>query len=366
MPEQDFSNKPRTRKAPSAKATPVPDESGDDDDGSDQEETAVDEEIVDEPGPSKKRKRAATKPAPSSNPKRQKKASKPTPAPTRASRRTAYLSQQGVYTPTRVFALSKLRGYYEIATVYSLVRSGINYADTYTVRFAKGDEAVISAHNMRQAILRKGDEVIPPGHQRSFRVAEDMSETAHSVDVDMNGERQSFKLSDLKLACASIRCRWNDRMINEIELVFKVGPGKLKSSATPTPNNKLELIAGSSKWPLHRTALMVTLNSNDAEYYAKQKSEIVEKVANGGGQVIDDFTTVLQMEGKLSNGGQCWIIKRDDVKWIGDDIDRLFLVADECNHKPKFLLALALGIPCLSLSWLWDIVEVIGPFLITI
>jgi thiamine monophosphate kinase len=35
-----------------------------------------------------------------------------------------------------------------------------------------------------------------------------------------------------------------------------------------------------------------------------------------------------------------------------NDIHQVFLVSDAPNAKPRFLTALALGIPCLSVEWL--------------
>lgn len=81
-------------------------------------------------------------------------------------------------------------------------------------------------------------------------------------------------------------------------------------------------------------------------------------IKHTGSTVFDDWGSIIKMEGRHSNANHRWVIEKSDVSWTGsDDIERVFLLADDANQKPKFLIALALGIPCVHVSWLHDSVS---------
>ena len=55
----------------------------------------------------------------------------------------------------------------------------------------------------------------------------------------------------------------------------------------------------------------------------------------------------------FANANKRWTMSPKNLDFTGKDgIDRVFLLADSYNEKPKYLLALALGIPCVSLDWI--------------
>ena len=57
-----------------------------------------------------------------------------------------------------------------------------------------------------------------------------------------------------------------------------------------------------------------------------------------------------------------WIIRKADVRYKGK-AEQIFLVADEATPKGKYLLALALGIPCLEKEWVEKSVEAVSFFI---
>ena len=76
-------------------------------------------------------------------------------------------------------------------------------------------------------------------------------------------------------------------------------------------------------------------------------------VKESGGAVISDWADIFSLQGQHSNGGKRWVISKDDVRFTRKDgLERVFLLSDNFNGKPKYLLALALGIPCVSVEWL--------------
>ena len=65
------------------------------------------------------------------------------------------------------------------------------------------------------------------------------------------------------------------------------------------------------------------------------------------------WSEVFGLQGKLAAGGKRWSMRKEDVKYIGKNgVARLLLLSDDYCNRPKFLMALAFGIPCISFDWL--------------
>ena len=81
-----------------------------------------------------------------------------------------------------------------------------------------------------------------------------------------------------------------------------------------------------------------------------------------GGVVLDDWTCIFGMEGVVEQKGARWVLRQGDIRWrekTGQGVDKVFLISDDFHQKPKYLVALALGIPCLSVDWLKAYVETV-------
>jgi len=108
---------------------------------------------------------------------------------------------------------------------------------------------------------------------------------------------------------------------------------------------------------LNRTGLVVTLSPGNKNW-EKIRENVMLAIKNNGGTVIEDWSCIFPMDGIHSNSNKRWVAVADDVQWVPKDgIQRVFLLADDANQKPKFLIALALGIPCLSFDWLHATVD---------
>jgi hypothetical protein len=178
------------------------------------------------------------------------------------------------------------------------------------------------------------------------------------VSVSVDDEIEELRTSDIVIAPKTIAYAWKDRTLTP-DSIITTKPIKL----SPTPST----IASGPSARSHRrkilakTGLVITLSSSNNQW-EKDKENIMAAVKNTGGTVIDDWASIFRMEGRHSHLNNRWVIEKSDVKWIGrDDIERVFLLADNANQKPKFLIALALGIPCVCVTWLHDSVSVVSP-----
>jgi len=312
-------------------------------------------------GPSTgKRKRGA--PATKSKTSRvnTKASTKATPITRQAKRlRTASINPGGNMAPTRVFALWKQDGHFYSGIVHS--HEG---GSRYLVRFDDETDATVNINQMRLCELRVGDSILLPNSTRNCKVVDVTKvDSDRIVGVSVDDEIEELQVSDIMIANKTITYAWKDRALTSDSIVPVVKPVRVKLSPTPS---KLSVASGPSgrgsrQKVLAKTGLVITLSSCNSRW-EKDKENVMAAVKNTGGTVIDDWASIFRMEGKHSHSNNRWVIEKSDVKWIGgDDIEKVFLLADNANQKPKFLIALALGIPCVCVSWLHDSVSVVSP-----
>ncbi|KAI8998642.1 hypothetical protein BD414DRAFT_475647 [Trametes punicea] len=338
----------------------IPDQEDDDKDT----QPAEDEMDVDLPeAPAKprrnsKRKRTVSSSARKNSIKTPKEESR-TPASRPTKRLKSASNARGASgTATRVFALWKQDGHYYSGTVHSLVSTG-----RYDIRFDDGDSAHVELKHMRACRLREGDNVLLQGKAKAVVVrapscgpSGHQAEDTVTVDLDEDGE-ETAQVQTLRLATRTVSSEWGDRMLAE-DIVSPVVKPKL-SRASPTPSRLSVPSEGSvrgGRKPLNKTGLVITLSPNrDGE---KERETLMADIRRNGGVVLDDWTSLFAMDGTIAQKGHRWCLKADDIQWRDrSDVDRAFLISDEHTHKPKFLMALALGIPCLSVDWLRSIVR---------
>ena len=313
------------------------------------------------PGPSsRKRKRAPSTKAPGANamgaPKRSKRLNA-TPA-TRTRLRSAVsntASRAVADHATRVFALWKQDGHY-----YSGIIHSIEVGDKYMVKFDDGTTAVVNIDQMRRCELHVGDDVLVANRTRGSKVVNVDKATNDFVTINLDDDIVDFEIRDIRIAHKTIAYTWRDRALSADAIVATVKPTKPSPSPSKLSVTSVPPVRGYRKKVLAKTGLIVTLSAANGNW-EKDKEDVMNGVKNSGGFVIDDLSAVVQMEGQHSMNNNRWVIEKADAHWIGSiEIERLFLLADDPNQKPKFLIALALGIPCLSTTWLRDSVDCVG------
>ncbi|KAF9535266.1 hypothetical protein CPB83DRAFT_779065 [Crepidotus variabilis] len=337
-----------------------PSEDSDEGDGDDTE--PADEEYEEDEKPLKKRKRvqkntAATERATRGTVKRAKK-SGTTPALRGNKRlRSAGLStapRTNLAKPTRVFALWKQDCHYYPGTVHAMSTDG-----HYVVRFDDATDGHVTIDQLRLGNLRIGDDVLVANRFRASRVTGVDRLAEGFVEVMVDDDELELELSSIRIASKTIHYDWQDRILTDEMINPAMKPVKPHLSPSPSKLSMISVgpVRGSRTKVLSGTGLIVTLTAANSKW-EKEKEKVMTAVKNSGGTVVDDLNTIFKMEGRHTHGNNAWLIKKKDAQWIGDEeIQRLFLIADEPNQKPKYLIALALGIPCLETTWLYESVD---------
>lgn len=265
---------------------------------------------------------------------------------------------------TRVFAFWSGNSLYYSGVIHEHMNG-----NEYNVKFDDGNEGVVSTDDMRTHNLRVGDLVRIDNKAKDHKVVQ-VNNRTDIVSVDILGEAEELPLKEIGISAKMIASMWQDRQVDKraITPVMRI----MDTKPTPSPSRSAasfrSLNAKGSR-PSHKflqkVGLIVSLsgnNTNDRTKDGRSRSDILNAVRDSGGVVVDDLFKYLRMD--ISYSSNRWIGELADIQWIGEpkELDRLFLLADDCNLKPKYLMALALGIPCLSINWLYSCLEVVSFF----
>ncbi|KIO13688.1 hypothetical protein M404DRAFT_993230 [Pisolithus tinctorius Marx 270] len=285
-----------------------------------------------------------------------------TPAPGARSikrlRSGASTSRAASEPATRVFALWKQDGHYYSGVVHSaLPRRG---STKYLVKFDDGTEDEVELKNMRCCEPNVGDNVIVSNGARGkvsdVRELESRGTFLVNVDDGKKTMTSEVELADIRIANRALQNQWKNRILNPEAIVTVVKPRLLTDTATPS-HQSLASLSGRPQRELAKTGFVVTLSPKNSNPEQTKKSTI-SAIEQHGGELIDDWSSVFTMEGRHSQSNKRWTVTPDDFHFKeGVALDRVFLLADDANQKPKFLIALALGIPCLSFEWLTKVTK---------
>lgn len=252
-------------------------------------------------------------------------------------------------TATRVFALWKQDAAYFSGIVFERV----GLLDRFKVNFDDGDEDLVDLKNLRQLELQVGDRVsIIESHEKAI-VANVDGQHQDIVTVRLTDDSSTeleIKVSGLKIQSRAIRSQWGDRTMNADEIVTLVSRIKRGTPTTSLRNSSASL----GKKVLSKVGIVVTLSVG--RDWEREKDTITRIIRTNGGAVLDDWCDIFSLAGEYSFNKKRWVITSDNIGTkLKDDIHQVFLVSDAANAKPRFLTALALGIPCLSVEWLRDL-----------
>ncbi|KAH9063350.1 hypothetical protein EDB87DRAFT_174484 [Lactarius vividus] len=249
-------------------------------------------------------------------------------------------------TATRVFALWK----HEAAYFSGIICERVGPIDRFKIQFDDGDEDVVDLKNLRRLELRVGDRVSVIESQEKAMVADVDGQTQGTVLVQPTDAPESefeVEVNGIKIQSRAISAQWQDRTIGVDEIVTLVPTTKAE-----TPSSWRNSSAGLNKKLLAKVGIVVTMSVG---YYdrEKEKESILRDIRNIGGTVLDDWSDIFSLAGEYSSNKKRWVITSDSIGTETKlDIHQVFLVSDAANAKPRYLTALALGIPCVSVTWL--------------
>ena len=266
----------------------------------------------------------------------------------------------------RVFALWSADSHYYPGYISGPASSG----GRYLVHFDDGTKENVLLENMRRGVLRVGDDVISKESNRSCKVVGLVDDDKNAVVILARGQKKTAKIANICLAHRTVASpEWEDRKLAPVDFAAQVKmAGKMRPSPTPS-RLSVPLVALKAGVPgmLEGDAFVITTCPAEKTANPKlgDKVELKKLIQKHGGEVVDEFSSVLEVSGQPSMQNNRWIYKADGVRWKDDSaIQRLWLIADDASQTGKYLTALALGVPCISAEWMYQCDRKVSPSLI--
>ncbi|KAG8929144.1 hypothetical protein FRC02_005944 [Tulasnella sp. 418] len=242
----------------------------------------------------------------------------------------------------------------------------------FKVNFDDGESRDVEPHQLRRGDLRIGDIInfkttgytgVGPVHDISL-----WPEGPLKVLLVRKGKEDiviDISTKEFKIPLARVTHAWSDRLVDIDALrsavkagrstVVKLAPiqTRARRTATTVSRHSVRPISATRQTPVPENrkvfsgiAFVITIiSSKNAD---KDKKQLTTLINNGGGQVYDNWNQLYAL--KTSAGRPA---SRDDFKWSckKKDVGTVLLLSDRPSHTPKYLMALALGVPCVSTRW---------------
>lgn len=229
--------------------------------------------------------------------------------------------------PVRVFAKTKA-GEWWPANVTGRTSTG------FSVDFDDATSCVVGLQDLRAFQLLVGDEgFIDVGEtMRFFAISEAGTVDAEEVVVVFGDdeEEEVLPVGSIRFLGKYVRTNWEDRRLTDDLRV--AGP-----AGRAAPGVKREGIFA------EYTFVPTGHADGDSELNALKRA---------GGSVLKGWEEVFNFN---KNGDS---LRGDAVKlWDGANLGRLFLLSKDAKPTPKYLIAIALGVPCVRVEWTVDSIK---------
>ena len=270
----------------------------------------------------------------------------------------AYYSQNNRYYPAWVHALSGSRAH--VKYFDGDEDTSVSISKLYRLNFQIEDTVCYEINSTKQATIVDVSDI---ASKDEIRVC--------IMDGPRRKDYETVSVGDIHIPSRVVQSQWKDRAIDELEIM--PATGRKQPRATPSPSKTSMLSRSSSRQmgnrdianhALDRYGFVITLSVGDNR--AREKEALEATVTRLGGVVLEDWSKLLSLDGKHSGkGNKQWSLESKDVKYAPsrdpktasaiDAVEKVFLLSDKENKKPRYLLALALGIPCVSAEWLDEV-----------
>lgn len=80
------------------------------------------------------------------------------------------------------------------------------------------------------------------------------------------------------------------------------------------------------------------------------KASLIPRIRRGGGKIVEDWLDILSFGSGHSSLQWRGVVKEGDV-------DQILVLSREATQFPKYMMALAIGVPCISIQWALDRLE---------
>ncbi|KAI0035935.1 hypothetical protein K488DRAFT_42135 [Vararia minispora EC-137] len=223
---------------------------------------------------------------------------------------------------------------------------------TYAIRFDDGEDACVDLQHLRRCELRPGDEVYHNQEGLATTVrAGDLTGPKSKVTIEAKGETTTVNLAELSVSGKVIAVRWEDRKLRAEDVV----PNSVNWVDTPTPSRRSTANGFGDTFEGFGFVLSSLADPKEKE---RRTANLKRLIQSQGGTIVEDWSEIYPIEqGQWSQRNSRWEAKASEIRYKEPAFSKVFLVSDIESTKPKYLMALALGVPCLDESRMKEFAE---------
>lgn len=278
---------------------------------------------------------------PSKDSKRPTTSKQATPTPHRASSS----SKHHPIPVTEVFGLWREDGFYYHGLVTEFLEP-----DRFRILFDDNQTDVVHIDQMRRNELRPKDEVYVDN--RSFTVRRIDGD---QVYLDSTFGKASSGIGLLRIPSNTIASCWNDRRVDLDQVKPRQALARPRAASLVTTSSKTCPLFQGHGFVITKSVPKSSKRST-AELEELDVETVQRLIRTHGGTVVEDWSSVINFDGQHSSP-HCWSLERAQCQWRGGEdknnkIDKIFLLSNDHCTKPKFLTAIALGVPCVDTEFI--------------
>ncbi|KAF9265467.1 hypothetical protein L218DRAFT_140158, partial [Marasmius fiardii PR-910] len=244
----------------------------------------------------------------------------------------------------QVFALSKADGHYFAGRLLHRDSSGNCF-----VEFRDRSTALLQLDQIRRLELRLGDEVLWEEEMVGWTVTGFHldSKGQHQVTTELYGTKTCHRLEEIRITACSIISQWEDRKLNPASAMILSLPIRDDGSVKPSTSAVKPSAEKPRPTQFLREFAIIGTHINE---------QTLRELSVTGARNTSHWTDVINFGEHREE--RRWRLLREESGKVQsrnlEGISRIFMVANAPYATPKYLMALALGVPCVSLAWLTE------------
>lgn len=257
------------------------------------------------------------------------------------------ISMEEIKTPfIRVLALYN-SSYYPGTIIH---REGTLYRVVYDDNYVES----VNLSDLRRLELHQGDDVRwGQGKWEHGKVKEfidkppvaNVRQYSLKVAESRNGKMIEPEAAIFWVTKSNIKT-WDDRKFELADLELIPSSVVAESPTTRANSNRMAKPSTQKDEFWSKAGFVITGSSQSAD-----RARITRLIEEWGGRIFDEWTDVFSPMGNLHDD-KVWVATQGDIVFDpASECERVYLLSDVPCRKPKYLMALALGIPCISFRW---------------
>jgi hypothetical protein len=210
----------------------------------------------------------------------------------------------------------------------------------YDVDYEDGTHSLVAIDRVRKGVLESGDKVKSEDHKgEEFTVVEEWKGDERGIKV--KGQSQKLKLSRVYIRQGVIKADFQNRVISPQDLGFDYKPPTVPR---PLMNNSTKSISTTSDIFAGKIFFITSTSSASAANKNNQKDAATQIVRNGG-KFVEKWYDLFD----LPQSGFGSTLASTSAPFLIQE-------TSQASLTPKALVSLAKGIPCLSMTYIQDVI----------